>query len=180
LFASKLDESWSVSTVGLVAFASCLSTLAARSVVRSASLASTDKALSANFEQNRGRLPAPITTSYIVVSRFGQYNVQGMKNVTLDNKGIDIKGSAGGAVRAVFNGRVSSIFQYGGRYIVMIRHGKFISVYSGLASVSVSNGANVSTNQTIGSIGLDESGEPVIQFQLRKESSKLNPEAWVR
>ncbi len=111
---------------------------------------------------------------------YGKYTVSGASNVTLDNKGIDIRGASGGAVRAVFNGRVSSIFQYGGRYIVMIRHGKYISVYSGLSSVSVSNGSSVSTGQTIGSIGLDESGEPVIQFQLRKESSKLNPEAWVR
>ena len=135
--------------------------------------------LSSSFEANKGRLPLPVAGGQIV-RHYGRYTVSGASNVTLDNKGIDIKGSAGGAVRAVFNGRVSSIFQYGGRYIVMIRHGKFISVYSGLAGVSVSNGTNVSTGQTIGSIGLDEAGEPVIQFQLRKESSKLNPEAWVR
>jgi len=94
--------------------------------------------------------------------------------------GIDIKGSAGCAAKACYAGTVSSIFQYAGRYIVMIRHGKYISVYSGLSSVSVGNGSKVSTGQSLGTVGKDETGNYVLHFQLRKESSRLNPEQWVR
>ena len=116
----------------------------------------------------------------VIVGHYGRYNVSGASNVTLDNKGIDIKGGAGCVAKACFNGTVSSIFQYGGRYIVMVRHGKYISVYSGLSSVSVGNGSKVSTGQSLGPVGRDESGNYVLHFQLRKESSRLNPEQWVR
>ncbi|MBR2161365.1 MAG: peptidoglycan DD-metalloendopeptidase family protein, partial [Bacteroidaceae bacterium] len=132
-----------------------------------ASLASTDKALSANFEQNRGRLPAPITTSYIVVSRFGQYNVQGMKNVTLDNKGIDLQGKPGAKARAVFNGKVAAIFQLNGLFNVLVRHGQYISVYCNLSSTSVKQGDDVATRQELGTVFTDTSNDnrTVLHFQ---------------
>ena len=135
--------------------------------------------LSSSFEANKGRLPLPVSGGTIV-GHYGKYTVSGASKVTLDNKGIDIQGSPGCQAKAVFNGTVSSVFQYAGSYIVMIRHGKYISVYSGLSSVAVSNGSRVSTGQSIGSVGADENGKHVLQFQLRKESSRLNPEAWVR
>ena len=147
-----------------------------------ASSASTDKALSANFEQNRGRLPAPITTSYIVVSRFGQYNVQGMKNVTLDNKGIDLQGKPGAKARAVFNGKVAAIFQLNGLFNVLVRHGQYISVYCNLSSTSVKQGDDVNTRQELGTVFTDTSNDnrTVLHFQLRKERDKLNPERWLK
>ena len=147
-----------------------------------ASSASTDKALSANFEQNRGRLPAPITTSYIVVSRFGQYNVQGMKNVTLDNKGIDLQGKPGAKARAVFNGKVAAIFQLNGLFNVLVRHGQYISVYCNLSSTSVKQGDDVNTRQELGTVFIDTSNDnrTVLHFQLRKERDKLNPERWLK
>ena len=147
-----------------------------------ASSASTDKALSANFEQNRGRLPAPITTSYIVVSRFGQYNVQGMKNVTLDNKGIDLQGKPGAKARAVFNGKVAAIFQLNGLFNVLVRHGQYISVYCNLSSTSVKQGDDVTTRQELGTVFTDTSNDnrTVLHFQLRKERDKLNPERWLK
>ena len=147
-----------------------------------ASSVSTDKALSANFEQNRGRLPAPITTSYIVVSRFGQYNVQGMKNVTLDNKGIDLQGKPGAKARAVFNGKVAAIFQLNGLFNVLVRHGQYISVYCNLSSTSVKQGDDVNTRQELGTVFTDTSNDnrTVLHFQLRKERDKLNPERWLK
>ena len=122
----------------------------------------------------------PITGSYSVVGHYGTYSVPGLKNVTLDNKGIDIRGQQGAQARAVFSGTVSSIFQYGGQYIVMLRHGQYISVYSGLNSVSVSKGAKVSTQQTLGTISKNDDGHYVLHFQLRNEAARLNPEQWVR
>ena len=139
-----------------------------------------DTKLSKNFAANKGRLPMPITGSYSVVGHYGQYRVNGLSNVTLDNKGIDIRGQQGAQARAVFDGTVSSIFQYGGQYIVMLRHGNYISVYSGLQSVSVRKGANVTTRQSLGAVGKDDSGNIVLHFQLRNLSTRLNPEQWVR
>ncbi len=142
--------------------------------------ASGDAKLSSNFSSNKGRLPMPITGSYNVVGHYGNYSVAGLRNVTLDNKGIDIRGQQGCQARAVFDGQVSSVFQYGGYYIVMLRHGSYISVYSGLSSVSVSKGQKVKTRDTLGAVGTNSDGNYVLHFQLRNESSRLNPEAWVR
>ena len=136
---------------------------------------SVDRMLNNGFEANRGRLPMPITGNYKIVSRFGQYNVAGLKGVTLDNKGINIMGNDGCQARAVYDGEVSAVLSYGGTMVVMLRHGAYISVYANLKSVSVSRGQKVSTRQALGAVGTDN----ILQFQLRKERAKLNPEAWL-
>ena len=92
-------------------------------------LDSEDRRISGSFESNRGRLPMPITGSYRIVSHFGQYNVEGLKNVRLDNKGINILGSPGAKARSIFDGEVSAVFSMGGINGVMVRHGSYISVY---------------------------------------------------
>ena len=138
-------------------------------------MSSEDRRLSGNFESNRGVLPMPITGSYRIVSHFGQYNVEGLSNVTLDNKGINIKGQPGAYARSIFDGEVSAVFSFGGTMVVMVRHGSYISVYCNLASVSVHKGQKVSTRQTLGKVGQDD----ILQFQLRRETAKLKPESWL-
>lgn len=136
---------------------------------------SEDTRISGNFESNRGRLPMPITGAYRIVSHFGQYNVEGLRNVTLDNKGINIKGENGARARSIFDGEVSGVFSFGGTMVVMVRHGSYISVYCNLVSVNVHRGQRVSTRQALGRVGADN----ILQFQLRKETTKLNPESWL-
>lgn len=138
-----------------------------------------DRQLSSVFEKNRGKLPMPITGPYAIVSRFGQYAVEGLKNVKLDNKGIDIKGQKGAKARAIFDGEVSAVFQFGGTTGVLVRHGNYISVYCNLSSVSVKQGQKLKTHDPIGGISADGTGNTVLHFQLRKETTKLNPETWL-
>lgn len=138
-----------------------------------------DRKLSGSFERNRGILPMPITGPYVVVTHYGQYKVDGLKNVRLDNKGIDIKGQDGAKARAIFDGEVSAIFKYNGLNNVLVRHGNYISVYCNLSTVSVSKGNKVKTKSEIGTIHKDASGNVVLHFQLRKETTKLNPEVWL-
>lgn len=138
-----------------------------------------DRQLSDVFEKNRGKLPMPITGPYAIVSRFGQYAVEGLKNVKLDNKGIDIKGQKGAKARAIFDGEVSAVFQFGGTIGVLVRHGSYISVYCNLSAASVKRGQKLKTNDPIGSISADGAGNTVLHFQLRKETVKLNPEIWL-
>lgn len=138
-------------------------------------LSTVDRMMSGGFEANKGRLPMPITGSYRVVSHFGQYNVEGLKNVTLDNKGVNILGQPGCMARSIYDGEVSGIYGYSGTYVVMVRHGAYISVYCNLKSVSVSKGQRVSTRQSLGAVGTDN----ILQFQLRREAAKLNPEVWL-
>lgn len=139
-----------------------------------ANLSSADMALTGSFANAKGRLPMPMSGR--IVSHFGNYNVEGMSNMKLSNSGINIKGGAGAAVKSVFKGEVSRIFGYGGTMVVMVRHGAYITVYANLRNVSVHQGQKVGTGQTLGTVGSDG----VLQFQLRKETAKLNPEAWLR
>jgi len=135
-----------------------------------------DLRLSSTFEGNRGRLPMPIVGGYKIVHRFGTNTVTDVKgHVTLDKKGIDIKGQPGAQVRSIFDGVVTAVFGYGGTSVVIVKHGSYLSVYCDLASVSVSRGQHVSTRQTIGRVGSDG----MMQFQLRHGTAKLNPEGWL-
>ena len=109
-----------------------------------------------------------------VIAQFGG---QTPLNLAADLKknGINILGTAGCQARSIFDGEVSAVFSFGGTMVVMVRHGSYISVYCNLASVSVSRGQKVSTRQILGSLGSDH----ILQFQLRKETAKLNPESWL-
>jgi len=144
-------------------------------------MSKADRELSTNFASNRGKLPMPITTSYIIVSHYGQYNVAGLRNVTLDNKGIDIQGKPGAQARAIFNGKVAAVFQLNGLFNVLVRHGSYISVYCNLSKSDVKQGDDVSTKQILGTVYSDASdnNRTVLHFQLRKEKDKLNPEVWL-
>lgn len=138
-----------------------------------------DRRLSDVFEKNKGKLPMPITGAYAIVGHYGKYQVKGLRNVRLDNKGIDIKGKEGAQARVIFDGEVSAIFQYNGLANVLVRHGSYISVYCNLSSVLVKKGSVLKTKDVIGQVHTDATGNTVLHFQLRKETAKLNPELWL-
>lgn len=140
---------------------------------------SEDRRLSSSFEKNKGILPVPITGPYVVVGHYGQYQVKGLRNVKLDNKGMDIKGKAGANARAIFDGEVSAVFQYNGLTNVLVRHGSYISVYCNLSTVRVKKGSLVRARDVLGEIHTNAEGETILHFQLRKETVKLNPEIWI-
>jgi septal ring factor EnvC (AmiA/AmiB activator) len=141
-----------------------------------------DKKLSGSFESNKGKLPVPITGPYLITSHYGVNYVEGLKNVKYNNNGIDIRGQQNCQARAVFDGTVSFIFEHPqiqGSYIVMVRHGQYISAYFNLTALKVESGDKVKINQPLGLIRPDASGSYIMQFQLRKDTQSLNPEHWV-
>lgn len=138
-----------------------------------------DNALSGGFAANRGRLPVPITGSYAITAHYGTYNVAGLRGVQLSNKGINLTGRPGAQARAVYSGEVTAVFNMNGLYNVIVRHGSYMSVYCNLSSVSVHRGQQVGTRQTLGSVAGDGTGNCTLHFQLRRETSPLNPEAWI-
>ena len=70
---------------------------------------------------------------------------------------------------------MSAVVSVAGQLVVMVRHGDFISVYCNLKAVNVRKGQKVTTRQVLGTIGQDN----ILQFQLRREKAKLNPETWL-
>ena len=142
-------------------------------------LTAAERQLNGSFEQNKGRLPVPITGQYMIGNRFGVYNVKGLKNVQLDNKGTNYVGHPGARARAVFDGEVTAVFQFDGTKNILVRHGSYISVYCNLSSVIVTKGQKVKARDVLGTVATDADGNCVLHFQLRKETAKLNPEAWI-
>ena len=138
-----------------------------------------ERQLAGSFVANKGRLPVPITGQYKIAAHYGQYRVAGLSHVTLENKGVNYAGKAGARARAVYDGTVTAVFAFGGTKNVLIRHGSYISVYCNLSSVIVTKGQKVKTRDIIGTPAADENGSPLLHFQLRKETEKLNPEGWI-
>ena len=149
--------------------------------VKTYTMDKADRALSGTFAENRGKLPVPITGPYLITSHFGQYTVEGLRNVKLDNKGIDIQGQPGAQARAIFGGKVAAVFQLNGLFNILVRHGAYISVYCNLSSASVKTGDTVTIRQPLGTVFSNpaDGGRTVLHFQLRKEKQKLNPEPWL-
>ena len=137
-----------------------------------------DLALGTNFEANRGRLPFPVDNGYVAIA-FGPYTVPGT-NVKGNQDFITIASPEGTVVKAVFDGEVASIFDVGGMSAVTIRHGKYFTTYSNLASVNVKKNQQIKTGQTIGRVGTNLEGEGQIDFILTRETQMLNPASWLR
>jgi septal ring factor EnvC (AmiA/AmiB activator) len=113
-----------------------------------------DLKLNASFETNKNKLPWPVDQGYVCV-HYGPYQIG--DKLKGDNPGITIcTPQPGTNVKSVFDGEVISVFNIGDSKSVMIRHGKYFTVYSNLSSVSVAKGTPVSTGQSIGKVAIDE------------------------
>ena len=135
--------------------------------------------LSSSFSGNRGRLPWPVGRGFIS-QRFGRHPHPVLKNVTVENRGIDIQTGAGEPVRACFDGKVLTIANIAGmNTIVMIQHGDFFTVYAKLRGVNVHEGQRVSAREVIGTVATDGEGTSEVQFQVWHNSANLNPETWL-
>ncbi len=141
-------------------------------------MAETSRKLTGSFESNKGRLLFPVNGKYKIVRPFGRHKHPDLPHVTTDNGGIDIEVPAGGTARAVFDGTVSEVFRLPGyNTIVMVRHGKYLTIYANLSNISVKKGDALKQGQTIGTIysDPDDGNRSILHFELRQEKQKLNP-----
>jgi len=135
------------------------------------------KALSDNFEKNRGSLPWPVTGN--VSMHFGPQKYFG--DITYDNPGITIEASAGSSVKAVFDGDVSSVLSIGPVQCVILIHGKYFTTYSNLSSVNVSKGQQIKRGQVIGKVAEKDDGKGDIEFLISNDTNhNFDPEKWLR
>lgn len=136
-------------------------------------------ALSNSFENNRGRLPWPVEKGFISEG-FGKHQHPIAEKVMVENYGVDIRTSPNATARAVFDGTVTKVFYIDGlNWNVLINHGRYYTLYSKLTNVSVKKDQPVKTKQAIGTVGTDEQGETVINFQIWKDGNKLDPSGWI-
>jgi septal ring factor EnvC (AmiA/AmiB activator) len=135
-------------------------------------------ALSGNFEKNKGKLPWPIEKGHVKI-HFGTYSIPNT-NLKGNNPGLTLETEPGAVVRAVYEGEVSRIFDIEGNWTVLVRHGKYFTVYSNLSAVSVQKGQQIATGQMVGRAAANQDGNGEIEFLLMVENKNLDPEAWIR
>ena len=138
--------------------------------------------LASLFEQNKGKLQYPVAGSCRVVRPFGRQRHPELKHVMTDNGGIDIDAPKGATARAVFDGRVSAVFRQDGYdMVVMIRHGKYLTIYVNLSEIWVSVGQTIQAGQGVGKISTDAAtgDRALLHFEIRNERQKLNPAEWL-
>lgn len=139
-----------------------------------------EKALKANFEQNKGDLPWPLDG--IITRKFGVQPHPTFKSITLNNPGIHIRGKQGSVAKSIFNGKVMNVFTAEkGTKRVMVQHGDYIATYSNLTDVQVKKGQNIKTGSKIGKVFTDRvTGKTDLVFLLYKNRKQLNPSHWIR
>jgi septal ring factor EnvC (AmiA/AmiB activator) len=139
-----------------------------------------EKLISDNFQGNKGKLPWP-TERGVVTSRFGKQQHAVLKQVTIQNDGIDISTVQGAEARALFDGVVSKVVAIlGANYTVIMRHGNFLTVYQNLINVRVKPGDKVLVKQVLGTIFTEEeTNSTLLHIEIWKELNKQNPEDWL-
>lgn len=138
------------------------------------------EALSADFANNRGKLPWPVLKG-VICEGYGEHEHPAIKGFMMFNNGVEICASKGTQVRTVFEGEVSgiAISPTGGK-LVIIRHGEYLSVYSNLSDVVVKTGQKVSLKQVIGTVLFNEDeGKNSMNLQIWKGQKTMDPSGWL-
>ena len=147
----------------------------------SMSVSAEDVALTGSFAGNRGRLPSPVDKG-AVISSFGEHPHPEFQNIKIKNNGIDILSAPGAQAKVVFDGEVTSVmFIANLNYIVIVRHGDYLTVYSNLQDVSVKKGDKVKTRQSLGTVSTGQGeSKSRLHFELWQGTIVLNPAAWIK
>ncbi|MGM5469204.1 murein hydrolase activator EnvC family protein [Flavobacteriaceae bacterium LMO-SS05] len=147
---------------------------------RDYALTAEAKALAANFESNKGKLPWPVEKG-IVKLGYGKQPSPIDNTVTINSNGVRIATEEGAKVRAVFDGEVSAIVAIrNANPAVIIRHGNYFTIYKNLSKIFVKQGDKVSTKQIIGEVFTNKSnGETILGFGVNKNSNTENPANWI-
>lgn len=149
-----------------------------------ASRESSDKttvnvALSNSFAENKSKFPWPV--SGFISQRFGKQSHPVLKGIVVQNDGVNIQTKENEKVKSIFEGevRMVAVIPPFGNSII-ISHGDYFTVYSGLKEVYVKKGQRVTTNQEIGQVLTNADGISELRFQVRKNTTALDPQTWLR
>lgn len=138
------------------------------------------KKITSSFENSKSSLSWPVTSGFIS-EKFGTHPHPVLKRVKMPNDGVNIQTKQNEKVRAVFTGTVKkiAIVPGGFKYVVIVQHGTYYTVYAKLKKVDVKSGQQLSKNDIIGEVNTDLDGVSEVQFQVWKNTQKLDPELWL-
>lgn len=137
------------------------------------------KELSNSFSGNKTKLLWPVSAGFIS-QKFGTHPHPVYKNIQVKNDGVEIQTNENEQVRSVFNGEVKAVaFVPSMNNVVMVQHGEYFTVYARLKEVFVKKGDKIDIKQALGTVYTNKDGTSELQFQIWKNSTKLNPETWL-
>lgn len=138
------------------------------------------KALSADFESNKGKLPWPVESG-IVVMGFGRHPSPIAGSTTIVSNGVRIHTAENAMANAVFAGEVIAIQSIRGAHMtVMLKHGNYLSIYRNLSNVFVEVGDHVHLGEALGQVAKRSStGDTILYFLIFKNTQKLDPADWI-
>ena len=138
------------------------------------------KVLSSDILKNKGILPWP-SSSFVVVSNFGEHDHPLIPSIKVNNNGIDIDVLDNNEIKPIHAGVVSRIIMIpGSNASVIVRHGTILSVYSNLSEVFVKKDENVTTSTIIGKVFHGEGlNSNILHFELWNGEEKQNPADWL-
>lgn len=135
--------------------------------------------MSVNFENNKGRLPWPVSNGIVTVG-FGTQNYAGTKLIQKSD-GIEIAVAVGSSVRCVADGEVVYVGEMADELVVLVRHGKYFTGYKNLSSFNVSRDQQVKAGTVLGKSGTSIDGEGGILFMIMNDKSVAqNPMPWLK
>ena len=136
-----------------------------------------DVTLNASFIKNRGSLPWPVNSGYILL-HFG-LNKLGV-GVEVNSNGISIGCDIGIPVKAVFDGEVVLVNNYDDIQMVVVKHGEYFTCYSNITGVNVAKYSQVRVGQVIGKSAANLDGVGAVDFQISKEKNEVDPLQWLK
>lgn len=132
--------------------------------------------ISINFEKRN--LPWPVNIGTVIIG-FGTYNAG--ERLIGQSDGIEIALPEGTSVKSVADGKIAYAGDVGGEQVVIVKHGKYLTAYSHLSSISVSAGQAVKAGTQLGKSGVSLDGDGVLLFMVSNEKGTyLNPKSWLR
>lgn len=129
------------------------------------------KQLTGSFRQNKGKMPYPVDSNFSILTHYSRDG----------NYSITISTVVGAHACAVFEGTVSKAVRTSEDWTVLINHGEYTTVYSGLSTCHVKAGDKVKMRQSIGVIKADVDGRrSELMFWIYGSSDAENPESWLK
>ena len=132
------------------------------------------------MHENKGKLPWPLENG-VIISKYGKQKHVVFSEVETFNNGVDIATDKNTEVRVVFDGIVSRIFFIKGEgKAILINHGEYFSVYSGLKEVIVKAGEKLLSKEKIGVVLThEEERKTELHFEIWKGYEKQDPSNWL-
>lgn len=126
---------------------------------------------------SQGSSMLPPIVGATITARFGLNTDSEQAGVKLQNNGVNLSAPPSSKVMVVADGQVKKIFVIGTLGVsVLVRHGKYLTVYSNLGSTSVAQGQQVVKGEALGNLG----GDGTLHFEVWNETTVQDPEKWIK